>query len=1023
MWKQATFLPRLVVAVVILTITFGLQISQTGQAQPAVDPTDPRYHALLQGRFLPVEANPTAGQQPPATEFPARSQTQMTVEGSVAFSSNRPGQHDIYAQNADGSGSATLLTTSPNDDFTPSWSPDGTKLLFVTNRTGNYEIYVRQENGQEQNLTNHGSDDAHPAWSPDGQKIIFTSNRNGYFQIFSIQSNGSGLTQLTNIAGNNAMYPRYPPNGSQIAYMRASTTAIVCEWNWDVWVMNANGTNQQRVTSQLAADIYPNWTPDNKITYASCRNYLDLNLYKVNPDGTGEQQLTNWFLTNEWAAVYSPNGTHVAFNSDSPGNSEIYITDAANWGSADNLTQHAAEELAPSWRSQEVAPPPCGTGNPIMIITGWQGSLNPGSSLEIDPHLRYLADWLEPLGYRNDCDNLFYALNTSPYLNLDENALIIQNELRTAASQYSQRYPTSSKVFIIIGYSYGGLRARAYLESDLYSQEDCPNNSPTYVCVDNLFTLGTPHLGEVGILPFDAYILLSAILGQQWTAIAELLPNERIAYNLSHSQPNNVCYRLIGGDGRDQAAFLPTLLLPVYYKWPPSQWLPNDFAVHQISAHGLLPFFNHYSNVTYIFTPDLHGQVPSLIDPLGLLRSYANPQQTFLDHIEPWLGESACPPLVIERDSTVNPLTLLKQPAVQSAIPMPMMDIASGELTGSNSVSGQFSMNSTDPSQITLYWSSGNIEFTLTDPNGYVITPQNSGSNPNIDYLNLEIGYGLMASYQITSTVPGFWEYNITPNNLPDPAPYRLVSFLAKPISVNGFAPGWSPYNESVVITATVSYSSTTLLPGGNVTAEILRPAGNSQTVPLFDDGAHNDGAANDGLYGLIYSETDSDGIYIVRLASDGTHNGQEYTRNNTVFFTVGSNAASLNDTYSDVALDQNGDGLYEWLELSIGLDVLQAGEYAISADLYAGNEFISHAIGQLSLATGSQTLLIRFDGDDIRQSQLNGPYMIRNLLLFHESNDGLLIETADNVHTTAPYSYEQFGRTHRQHLPIVRRS
>jgi len=137
--------------------------------------------------------------------------------------------------------------------------------------------------------------------------------------------------------------------------MRASITEPICEWNWDVWVMDADGGNQRRVTTLWGADLYPTWTPEGTaIVYASCRDFTDFDLYAVNPDTGAETWLTAWAYSNEWGATYSPDAEHIAFNSDSDGNTEIYIGPAAG-GTVFNFTQNSADDLAASWRSQEAA--------------------------------------------------------------------------------------------------------------------------------------------------------------------------------------------------------------------------------------------------------------------------------------------------------------------------------------------------------------------------------------------------------------------------------------------------------------------------------------------------------------------------------------------------------------------------------------------------------------------------------------------------------------------------------------------
>ncbi len=337
-WARLT-VAGLLLAGLLLT---SIGASQAQPAQPAA-PADPQAarHALLSGRVLPVDASRVPAGATPQAIYPQPVAGPTAQAGSIAFETNRNGDFDLYEQPADGSGSAAALITGPGQQFTPAWSPDGRQLVYASDQDGDFELYLREQSGQVRKLTDNAADDVHPAWTPAGDRILFASDRAGsYFRIYSMRADGSDVREVLAVANTHLMAPSVSPTGSRIVYMRASVLEPLCQWNWDVWVMNSDGSNPQRLTNHLAADLYPAWTPDgSEVVLAGCRNFIDFDLYAVNVATGSQRRLTNWLLTNEWGARYAADGAHLAFNSDRDNNSEVYVMPAAG-GSASNLTRH-----------------------------------------------------------------------------------------------------------------------------------------------------------------------------------------------------------------------------------------------------------------------------------------------------------------------------------------------------------------------------------------------------------------------------------------------------------------------------------------------------------------------------------------------------------------------------------------------------------------------------------------------------------------------------------------------------------
>lgn len=187
-----------------------------------------------------------------------------STDAWLAFSVSENNNTDIYLLNVDaalrdpGNLRMKRLTTDPATDFDPTWSPDGAHLAFRSQRDGNDEIYVMNADGTCQtNVTKSGEGDWSPAWSPDGKRIAFARffDSNPFTDIAVMNADGSGLQRLTTYGGE---YPVWSPDGTRIAFGSAR------DGNHEIYVMNADGTNQTRLTDDPAYDMSPGWSPDGK---------------------------------------------------------------------------------------------------------------------------------------------------------------------------------------------------------------------------------------------------------------------------------------------------------------------------------------------------------------------------------------------------------------------------------------------------------------------------------------------------------------------------------------------------------------------------------------------------------------------------------------------------------------------------------------------------------------------------------------------------------------------------------------
>ncbi|MBN1430502.1 MAG: PD40 domain-containing protein [Anaerolineae bacterium] len=180
----------------------------------------------------------------------------------IAFVSERDGNPEIYVMDADGS-NQLRLTHNHGVDYYPAWSPDGKWIAFYSRRDLNTDIYLldtecidEPENcdvGQLR-LTNDPAYDYEPTWSPDGSRIAFVSERDGNPEIYIMNADGTDKRRLTENSYADTT-PAFSPDGKWIAFISRRDD------KWDVYLMGLNGKNERRITKTPENEFDPNWMP------------------------------------------------------------------------------------------------------------------------------------------------------------------------------------------------------------------------------------------------------------------------------------------------------------------------------------------------------------------------------------------------------------------------------------------------------------------------------------------------------------------------------------------------------------------------------------------------------------------------------------------------------------------------------------------------------------------------------------------------------------------------------------------
>lgn len=208
------------------------------------------------------------------------------------------------------SGDLVNLTNNLAVDDVPSLSPDGTKIAFMSNRDGAGDIYVMDADGSNVvRLTRAPAIDASPVWTPDGTRIVFDTGRDGNREIYVMNADGSDQRRLTFNPSSDVGPVSFSPDGTQLAFARNKAETGAASFLYDVFVMKADGSGVRQLTTDPEFDAEPAWSPDgSRILFISARDG-NFDLYAINPDGTGEVNLTRTPASREGSPKFTPDGS------------------------------------------------------------------------------------------------------------------------------------------------------------------------------------------------------------------------------------------------------------------------------------------------------------------------------------------------------------------------------------------------------------------------------------------------------------------------------------------------------------------------------------------------------------------------------------------------------------------------------------------------------------------------------------------------------------------------------------------
>ena len=329
-------------AIVLLVVAVWLTKRNAEPTSAALNGRSGTPAATQQASPVPA-AGPTATSTPQPT--PTRPRIHMRSLPTIAYfareDAKRPWQ--IWVMANDGK-DPMQLTDTPWNETSPVWSPDGTRVAFVSERDGNREVYVMDADGRNPiRLTKHPADDWMPVWSPDGKEIAFVSRRDGNWEIYTIKPDGTGLKRLTETDSNN-WTPAYSPDGQEMVF------ASNRDGDWEIYVMNRDGAMPVRLTQAPGNDFSPAWSPrGDKIVFESTRDG-NAEIYVMNRDGSDQVNLSRASSADDHWPAWSPDGSRIAFQSNREGDFDVFVmtVDGTN---VTNLTRNRpGSKQGPHWR-------------------------------------------------------------------------------------------------------------------------------------------------------------------------------------------------------------------------------------------------------------------------------------------------------------------------------------------------------------------------------------------------------------------------------------------------------------------------------------------------------------------------------------------------------------------------------------------------------------------------------------------------------------------------------------------------